>query len=92
MLVGLVLLRRGGSGSFGVTLIILKQVWWRSSTLCRSFKLSKLSFLLKGVVWVLLALFSEGPQVVSRALLSCSSPVCLSLLYILGGGYDEFEW
>ena len=55
------------------------------------FKLKLMSFLLKGIIWLSLGFFSEAPGAVSLAMFLLIACVFIQL-YIVGDGYDEFEW
>lgn len=68
MLVGLLRLRRDGAGTFGVTHLLWKQVWWQLSPQVLS-TVDMYSFH-KGVCWLLLATAAGVPPAVSPTFLS----------------------
>lgn len=67
MIVGLLLLRRQGGGTFGLTPILLRQVRWR---FCLAVVLLINFDLLKAVIWLSLAIVTETPPTVSPGILS----------------------
>ena len=68
MLVGLLRLRRHGGGTFGVTHLLWKQVWWQLSPQVLS-SIDTYSFH-KGICWLLLATAAGVPPAVSPTFFS----------------------
>ena len=72
MLIGLLILRRHGGGTFGLSRVLWKQVRWRFS-LPSFFKFANHVFIFpfrKAVIWLALAIVTEIPPLVNQATLS----------------------
>jgi hypothetical protein len=63
LLAGLVLMRRRDGCTLGLSSLVWRQVWQVS--LATFFQLILMSFLLKGVIWLLIVFLSETPAAVS---------------------------
>ena len=90
MLVGLLRLRHGGCGTFGLAQFLWKQVWRNFSPIVVIWLIDMFSFR-KGVIWISLATAVEIPPAVSLANFTPRSCLSISTLR-LGVCYFEFEW
>jgi hypothetical protein len=96
ILAGLLILRHGGGGMFGLTRLLWNQVRWCGVVVftdCSFFFLftSLILFFHKGVIWLVLGTAIVVPPVVSAANLSFF-PFCLYPVCVVGTHYVAFEW
>jgi hypothetical protein len=91
MLVGLLRLRIGKSGAFGLARILWSQVrWWFFLAVIFPY-LSLCIFVRKGLIWLLLATVAEVPPTVRVAIISRSSFSLMSS-HDVGVHVFKFEW